>query len=247
LDSEKLLDIPAGFVEAAAAAPPTAAVKDEPVKKMGDGVYLIEQFGYRVMFAEFDDYIVVLEAPTSGEVAKAEIRLIKQTIPNKPIKYVGFSHFHFDHTGGLREFIAEGAIVVVPPANKTFVEQIAKSKFTLKPDKLALNPRLPVVETFDKKRIFTDGKRTVELYNIGRTSHVNDMVMFYFPKEKILFQGDMFSPLDAGGIPPIIEINHELANKVDELKLDVEMLVSVHSGAVAWKDFLAAVNVSAPE
>ncbi len=42
----------------------------------------------------------------------------------------------------------------------------------------------------------------------------------------------MFSPLDAGGIPPIIEINHELAKKVNELKLNVETLVGVHSGAL---------------
>lgn len=141
----------------------------------------------------------------------------------------------------MREFIAEGATIVVPRGNKTFVEQIAKSKFTLKPDTLALNPRSPVTETFEKKRLFTDGKRIVELYSIGPTSHVSEMVMFYFPKEKILFQGDMFSPLDTGGIPPVIEINHELVKKVNELKLDVETLVAVHSGAVAWKDFRQAV------
>ena len=93
--------------------------------------------------------------------------------------------------------------------------------------------------------MFTDGKRTVELHSIGPTSHVNEMTMFYFPKEKILFQGDMFSPLEAGGIPPIIEINHELVKKVDELKLDVETLVGVHSGALSWKDFRAAVDNAA--
>ncbi|HLM59423.1 MAG TPA: hypothetical protein VK308_01345, partial [Pyrinomonadaceae bacterium] len=131
------------------------------------------------------------------------------------------------------------------PGNKTFVEQISKSKFTLKPDSLALNPRPPVIETVDKKRTFTDGKRTVELYSIGPTPHAADMMMFYFPKEKILFQGDMFSQLDQGGIPPIIEVHHELVKKVNELKLDVETLVGVHSGAVAWKDFLNAVNNSA--
>jgi glyoxylase-like metal-dependent hydrolase (beta-lactamase superfamily II) len=240
-DGEKLLEIPAGFVEAATA-PQSSAAKAEPVKKMGDGVYLIEQFGYRVMFAEFDDYIVVLEAPINADVSKAVIKLIKQNVPNKPIKYVSFSHFHFDHTGGLREYIAEGAIIVVPPANETFVGQISKSKYTIKPDTLALNPRPPVIETFEKKRTFTDGKRAVELYSIGSTSHVRDMVMFYFPKEKILFQGDMFSQLDQGGIPPIIEINHELIKKVKELELDVETLIGVHSGAVLWKDFAAAVK-----
>jgi glyoxylase-like metal-dependent hydrolase (beta-lactamase superfamily II) len=235
---EKLLTVPAGFVDAA---PQTAL---EPVRKMGDGVYLIEQFSYRVMFIEFDDYVMVLETPINSDISKAILRLVKQTVPNKPVKYVSFSHFHFDHSGGLREYIAEGATVIVPPGNKNFVEQIAKSRFTVKPDTLALNPRSPLIEIFEKKRVFTDGKRTIELYSIGHVSHVNEMVMFYFPKEKILFQGDMFSPLDTGGIPPVIEVYGELVRKVDELKLDVETLISVHSGAISWKEFRAAVEKS---
>ncbi|MDQ3714059.1 MAG: MBL fold metallo-hydrolase [Acidobacteriota bacterium] len=246
---EKMLEIPPGFVEAAAspATPPQATADVEGMRKMGDGVYLIERIGaaYRVMYVEFADYVIILEAPTNADVSKAVIKLVKQTIPNKPIKYVAFSHFHFDHTGGLREYIAEGATVIVPPGNKTFVEQIAQSKFTLRPDTLTLKPRQPVIETFEKKRVFTDGKRTVELYNVSPVSHAAEMAMFYFPKEKILFQGDMFSPLDAGGIPPIIEVHRELAEKVFSLKLDVETLVGVHSGALPWKDFLNAVNDSA--
>jgi glyoxylase-like metal-dependent hydrolase (beta-lactamase superfamily II) len=241
-DGEKLLDVPAGFAEAAVPSAIAPAVGSAPARNMGDGVYLMEQFGYRVMFAEFDDYLVVLEAPTNSDTGKAQIQLIKRLIPNKPIKYVTFSHFHFDHTGGLREYIAEGTTIIVPPGNKQFVEQISKSKFTLKPDTLALKPRSAVIETLDKKRVFTDGKRTLELHSIGPTSHAEQMVMFYFPKEKILFQGDMFSPLDQGGIPPIIEVHHELVKKVGELRLDVETLIGVHSGALAWKDFLAAVD-----
>jgi glyoxylase-like metal-dependent hydrolase (beta-lactamase superfamily II) len=237
---ERLLEVPSGFVEPAQ---PQTAANSEVMRKVGDGVYLVEKIGqaYRVMFVEFEDYVMILEAPTDANVSKAIIKLVRQTVPDKPIRYVSFSHFHFDHTGGLREYIAEGATVVAAPGNETFVERIARSRFTLKPDALALNPRSPVIETFEKKRVFTDGKRTVELHSIGPTSHVNDMVMFYFPKEKILFQGDMFSPLDTGGIPPIIEINHELVRKVNELKLDVETLISVHSGAVSWKDFHRAV------
>jgi glyoxylase-like metal-dependent hydrolase (beta-lactamase superfamily II) len=241
---EKLLDVPSGFVEAAT--PQQTPANAEVMRKMGGGVYLIERIGaaYRVMFVEFEDHVMILEAPTDSNVTKAIIKLVKQTVPNKPIKYVSFSHFHFDHTGGLREYIAEGAIIVVPPGNKTFVEQIAKSKFTLRPDSLAFKPRPPIIETLDKKRTFTDGKRTVELYSIGPVSHAADMVMFYFPKEKILFQGDMFSQLDQGGFPPIIEVYQELVKKADELKLDIETLVGVHSGAVVWKDFLNAVNIS---
>lgn len=242
-DGENLLEVPAGFVEPA----PPGAAAPELMRKLGDGVYLIERLGqaYRVMFVEFEDHVMVLEAPTDANVSKAVIRLVRQTVPGKPIRYVSFSHFHFDHTGGLREYIAEGATVVVPAGNKGFVEQVARSKLTLKPDALALNPRPPSVETFGRKRVFTDGKRALELHSIGPTSHVRDMVVFYLPKERILFQGDMFSPLDVGGIPPVIEINRELSKKVQELGLDVETLVAVHSGAVAWRDFRQAVAAGA--
>lgn len=235
----RLTEVPVGFAEPAPPAPAPA----EAVRKVGDGVYLIERVGqgYRVMFVEFDDYVMVLETPTDANVSRAIIKLVGQTAPGKPIRYVSFSHFHFDHTGGLREYVAEGAAVVVPPGNRAFVEQVAKSTFTLKPDALALSPRPPLVETFEKRRVFTDGKRTVELHSVGPTSHAAEMVLFYFPKEKILFQGDMFSPLDAGGIGPVIEVNRELVRKVEDLKLDVETLVAVHSGAVAWKEFRQAV------
>jgi DNA-binding beta-propeller fold protein YncE len=239
-EGERLVEVPTGFHEPAPARAPGAA---EVMRKVGDGVYLVERVGqhYRVMFVEFEDHVMILEAPTDTNVTRAVIKLVAQVAPGKPIRYVSFSHFHFDHTGGLREYVSEGATVVVPPGNRAFVEQIARAKFTLRPDALARRPRSPSIETFERKRVFTDGKRTVELYSIGPTSHADDMVIFYFPKERMLFQGDMFAPVDSGGIPPIIEINHELVKKVEELKLDVETLVAVHSGAVAWKEVRQAV------
>jgi glyoxylase-like metal-dependent hydrolase (beta-lactamase superfamily II) len=235
-----LLEVPEGYVEAVPATGEAAA----PVRKMGDGVYLLQNLpgGYRVMFMEFADHVMVLEAPTDASASKAAIGRIKQLAPAKPIRYVSFSHFHFDHTGGLRQYIAEGATIVIPPGNRPFVEALAKSGFTIRPDALSLRPRAPVIETFTGKRVFTDGTRTLELYSIGPVSHVNDMVMFYFPKEKILFQGDMFSMTEAGTVPPVIEINRELARKVEELGLEVESLIGVHGGAVPWKTFYDAVN-----
>ena len=67
------------------------------------------------------------------------------------------------------------------------------------------------------------------------------MVMSHLPNEKILSQGDMFARLDAGGIPPIIDINRGRMKMIEELGLDVETLIAVHSGAVAWKEFRQAV------
>jgi len=48
---------------------------------------------------------------------------VKQTVPNKPIKYVVNSHHHFDHTGGLGPFVAEGTTIITHDVNKAFFEQ----------------------------------------------------------------------------------------------------------------------------
>jgi glyoxylase-like metal-dependent hydrolase (beta-lactamase superfamily II) len=39
---------------------------------------------------------------------KALWRAIQEQFPTKPVKYVGVSHYHFDHIGGLREAAAMG-------------------------------------------------------------------------------------------------------------------------------------------
>ncbi|HEX8336099.1 MAG TPA: hypothetical protein VF621_05175, partial [Pyrinomonadaceae bacterium] len=83
---EKLTEVPPGFVEPA---PPRAAAPAELMRKVGDGVYLIERVGqaYRVMVVEFDDHVMVLEAPTDANVSKAIIGLVRQAAPGKPIRY----------------------------------------------------------------------------------------------------------------------------------------------------------------
>jgi glyoxylase-like metal-dependent hydrolase (beta-lactamase superfamily II) len=237
--AESLLDIPAGYAPA-----PVSGAAANPVRKLGDGVYLLDKLpgGYRVMFVEFNDHVMVLETPLNQAVSQAAIALIKKTVPDKPVRYVSFSHFHFDHSGGLRQYIAEGATVITTPGNRAFVEQMAQAKFEQRPDALAQKPRQPVIETLDKKRVFTDGTRTVELYQVGPIPHAREMIIFYFPKEKILFQADMNSVSETGEMRAIIENNRILLRKVKELKLDVDMLVGVHGPETTWQAFTAAVN-----
>ena len=48
------------------------------------------------------DHVVVVEGPQNEERSLAVIAKVKETIPNKPIRYLINSHVHFDHSGGLR-------------------------------------------------------------------------------------------------------------------------------------------------
>src|SRR5204863_1511123 len=112
----------------AAAAPATS-------EKLGDGVYLILG-GYAALAVDFKDYIVVIEGPQSEERASAIITEAKKLIPNKPIKYVVNTHAHYDHSSGLRTFMAEGATIVTHEVNKPFLQKVGTLPHTLNPDKL---------------------------------------------------------------------------------------------------------------
>ena len=95
------------------------------------------------MAVEFKDYVVVLEAPNDQDVGFALINEVKRLIPNKPIRYLLNTHHHFDHAGGLRAFVAEGATIITHRSNFAFYENVVFDlrPRTLQPDPLSLAPR----------------------------------------------------------------------------------------------------------
>lgn len=73
-------------------------------------------------------------------------------------------------------------------------------------------------------------------------AHADETVVFYFPEERVLFQGDVFSQLESGGMPPaVIEVNHEPVCKVEALGLRVGTLIGVQAGALPWQTLRDAV------
>ena len=221
-----------------------AGVESEPIRKVAENVWLLQQLpgGNRVMFVAFRDHVLVFEAPTPQGAATAVMDAVRRTVPGKPVRYVTFSHHHDDHGGGLRPYIAEGITIVTTPKNKPFVEHVANAKHTLRPDALSRSPRAPVVETFTKKRVFTDGEMTVELHDIGPTSHVDEIVMAYLPKEKLIFQGDLLILPDRGQPGPANTLTAEFAKAIERLGLDVQTIAGVHGPVGTIADLRSAVS-----
>ena len=215
-----------GYVEGG----PLPAPEREPIRKLADNVWLLQQLpgGNRAMFVAFRDYVLVVEAPTPQFAADSVLEAVKRTVPGKPVRYVAFSHHHDDHGGGLRPYIAQGVTIVTTPETRRFVEKVASAKHTLRPDALSASARAPVIETFTKKRVFTDGEMTVELHDIGPTSHVNEIVLAYFPKERLVFQGDLIIIAPRGEVAPANKLTTEFAQALERLHLDVETIAGVH-------------------
>jgi glyoxylase-like metal-dependent hydrolase (beta-lactamase superfamily II) len=199
-------------------------------QKLGDGVFLILP-AYAALAVDFKDGIVIIEGPQSEERASAIIAEAKRIIPNKSIKYVVNTHHHFDHTGGLRTFVAEGATIVTHESNRPYFERIFAAPHTLNPDKLSQSKKKPTFETMTDKKVMTDGNHVIELYLQRGNFHNDGLVIAYLPKEKILVEADSFNPAAQPNAPTPAVINLNTLNLYDNiqrLKLDVQTIVPIH-------------------
>jgi glyoxylase-like metal-dependent hydrolase (beta-lactamase superfamily II) len=217
-------------VRSYAPAPVTVAVE-----KLADGVYYLRGGSHHSVAIEQADHVVVVEAPLDETRSTAVIAKVKETIPDKPIRYLVNSHVHFDHSGGLRTYVAEGATIVTHEMNRPYYEKAWAAPHTLNPDSLAKAARPATFETFTEKHVLTDGKRTIEVHRLAGNGHNDAFAMVYLPAERILVQVDAWAPLAPNATPPPspspFAIN--LYDNIQKLKLDVRQIAALHGPRVA--------------
>jgi glyoxylase-like metal-dependent hydrolase (beta-lactamase superfamily II) len=209
------------------AAPAPVAVTAE---KLAPGVYYIKGGTHHSVAIDQKDHIVVVEGPQNEARSAAVIAKVKETIPNKPIKYLINTHVHFDHSGGLRTYVDEGATIVTHEANRPYYEKAFAAPHTINPDKLEQSKKTAMFETFGDKHVLTDGARQIEIHKIAGGGHNDAFAMIYLPKEKILIEGDAFTPLAANAPPPaaVNPFAVNLDENITRLKLDVKQIAALH-------------------
>ena len=162
--------------------------------KLADGVWHITGGSHHSVVVEFNDYIAVVEAPLDEARSLAVIAEAKKLVPNKPLRYVLTTHHHFDHSGGLRTYVAEGATVVTHQSNVPYFEKTLAAPATLSPDAQSKAAKKPMLQGVSGKDIITDGKQTIEVYATSGDTHTNEYTLIYLPGPRILVEGDAYSP-----------------------------------------------------
>jgi glyoxylase-like metal-dependent hydrolase (beta-lactamase superfamily II) len=184
------------------------------------------------VLVEFSDHVVIIEAPQNDARTEATIAAVKQLLPAKPIRYVVNTHQHFDHSGGVRGYVAAGIPIVTHEKNKPYWERILENPFTLEPDRLARASRTAAIEAVGSKRVFSDSTMTMELHHLQGNLHDETLLVAYLPKQKLLVQADAFHPRPGAAplaSPPPFTVN--LVENIRRLKLDVDRVVHLHGGS----------------
>ncbi len=203
-------------------------------EKAAEGVWFIGGGSHNSVAIEMKDHIMLVESPLYDGRASAVLAEVRRVIPGKPIRYVVNSHHHFDHAGGLRAAVADGATVVASAKAKPYFERALANPSRINPDLLAKSGAPVKVQAVDGKRVFTDGTRSVELYLMGQSVHADGFIMVYLPAEKLLIEADAYTPLAPNTAPPATPNgNHlNLISNIEGLKLSVDRILPLHGRMV---------------
>jgi glyoxylase-like metal-dependent hydrolase (beta-lactamase superfamily II) len=152
-----------------------------------DGVYIFRNVNHQAMFVVTPDGVIATDPvaygrPTGG---KAYVDAIRQ-VTDKPIRYLVYSHHHYDHIAGGKAFKDAGATVVAHWRAKQRLEALADPDTAL-PDEV-----VP-----DSGRTITLGGTTLELSYHG-LNHSDSTLVMRLPKERILFIVDT---IPVGSVP----------------------------------------------
>ena len=185
-----------------------------------DGVYVFRNGGHQAMFVVTPDGVIATDPvaygkPTGGAAYVAEIR----KVTDKPIKYVIYSHHHFDHIAGGKALKDAGATFIAHRRAKERLAQL-QDPHTVLPDEVV----------GDEGRTITLGGTTLELSFHG-LNHSDSTLVMRLPKEKIIFIVDT---IPVGAFPGRGMIDfHPLETEAfikKVLAMDWERLIPGHPG-----------------
>jgi glyoxylase-like metal-dependent hydrolase (beta-lactamase superfamily II) len=232
------ITVPDNVRNAAAPAAPAATSQ-----KVAEGVFWIAGGSHHSLAVDMGDHIVVVEGPQNEARSEAAIAEVRKVIPNKPIRFVVNTHVHFDHSGGLRTYVDEGATVVTHEGNRAFYEKAWSAPRTLAADRLSKSGKKPTFQTVtDRSVLQGTNKRTIELHVLRGNPHNEQTLIAWLPAERILFQSDMMNPPAQGAkVPPPTPTISNYYDNLVRLKIDPEQIVGGHGGRIATRADLNAV------
>jgi hypothetical protein len=216
---------------------PPQVVTAEPV---GKGIWWLAGSGnHRSVVFEFDDHLVLYEAPLNETRSKAVIDKAR-SLSAKPLTHVIISHHHFDHSGGLRVAVAEGLTIITYKENIPFFNDLLMRKHSIVPDELEKAPKPAKFEPVDDQLTLKDKSMEVQLYHLKDNPREGTNLFAYVPRDRMLVQADLYDST--------WQFHHWGANVITNIeqirKLKVDKQVPVHGAIESYAEMVKKMRAN---
>jgi glyoxylase-like metal-dependent hydrolase (beta-lactamase superfamily II) len=229
--AESLFSIPDSIAARAQRSDPTPPPIVVSLVELAPRVWRAEGGSHHSLVVDQGTRLVVVEGPLNAQRTQAVLDTLRARFPTKPVGRVVNTHHHWDHSGGLRPYMAAGIPVATQSRNAAFVRQIGQARKTVAPDSLSRNPRIPSVQVVEDTLVLGVGASQVIIYRLP-TAHAEGMLAAYLPAARMLFTSDVLSP---GPIMPAAGAR-EIISFVQARGIRVERVAGGHGGVAAWAD-----------
>ncbi len=203
--------------------------------ELGPNVWRAEGGSHHSLVVKQGNGLLVVEMPQSSARSRAVLDTLRSRFPGVPVRTAVSTHHHWDHSGGVREYLAQGIPVVTHRRNVEFIRGIAAAKKTVAPDALSRTRRAPVVRAASDPLAIGTGDTRVEFIELPNT-HVEGMLVAYVPSLRLLFVADVIQP--GPGMSPLG--SREVMALVRARGMSVDRVVGAHAGIVPWADVVSA-------
>jgi len=229
--ADSLFAIPDSIARRAQRGPIAAAPIAVTLQELGPNVWRAEGGSHHSLVVRQPNGLVVVEMPQGSARSRAVLDTLRSRFPGVRVHTAVSTHHHWDHSGGVREYVAQGIPVVAHARNVDFIRGIGAAPKTVAPDALSRVKRTPVVRAAAADFALGTGETRVEFPELPNT-HVEGMLTAYVPSLRILFVADVVQPG-----PAMTSVGaREVVAMVRARGIAVDRVVGAHQGVVAWAD-----------
>jgi len=171
---------------AAAQQPQRAPVRS--ITKLTGDLYRVQNDDHYTVFLVTPAGIILAD-PVNVDLANWLKAQLTDRFPDRPVRYVLYSHHHQDHASGAAAFNDTAELV----AHENFAGALRASTGESANAGARYAAVLPPESTYRDRRTIALGGKSVEMIYAGRTGHAPDLTVLYFPAERVVFGVDFMA------------------------------------------------------
>lgn len=184
---DSYLRVPEGFARV-----PTLdgynGVTEIGVERIGDGVFLAGDGETRVLYVEFDDHFVAMEAGGMPDYAERTYDAMRPHMRGKPLRYIIPTHHHDDHAVAVHFYARIGAAILTTRDKEGFMRRLLARRWGDAP--AVTDARFRFID--GDRLVLEDGTNRLEVHVYEDAPHTENMLVGYLGRDATLYTCDVF-------------------------------------------------------